>query len=192
FINKIAIRSQMVKNQSFAAFSQELLFTVVDGLDHSIYPFPLLTRQLNPAPTPANKPVFQVTFGYQNALQTSRLQSIPDRYQDMLAIEFVEDIDKPGEYGLEFEVFEKKDTFELNIKYNPGLYGETVITGMVEHYVKLAAAVTETPDLALEEYPLLFIEEPAPPDRPATAAEEVKEQGPRLCFPGILPAGSET
>jgi len=150
FINMIPVRSQVLGNQSFVKFVQELQMTMADAIDHAEYPFPALVRDLNVDRTQLNSPVFQVVFAYQNFLQAASLQVFQEKYQDTLSIEHVEGIHQEGEYEFQLEVIGQEDGFILNMKYNPDLFDDATISQMMEHYVNLAKEVVNNPALGVE------------------------------------------
>jgi len=150
FINMIPVRSQILGNQSFGKFAQELQRTMADAIDHAEYPFPTLVRDLNVDRTQMKSPVFQVVFAYQNFLQAAGLRAFQEKYQDILSIEPVEGIHQEGEYEFQLEVIGKEDGFILNMKYNPDLFDDATISQMMEHYVNLAKEVVNNPALGVE------------------------------------------
>lgn len=161
FINMLPIRSQVGDEQYFSKFIKELQLTVVDGLDHAAYPFPVLVRELKVSRGQTNAPVFQVAFIYQNFLQSTSLNAIKDQGQNSLRMAFMEDIHQEGEFEFALEIFDQGDRFALNIKYDPDLYDLSTIRRMMGHYVKLAKEIVDDPNLTMGEYPLLSKEEQA-------------------------------
>jgi amino acid adenylation domain-containing protein/non-ribosomal peptide synthase protein (TIGR01720 family) len=161
FINMLPIRSQVGDEQYFSKFIKNLQLTVVDGLDHAAYPFPVLVREINVPRGQTNAPVFQVAFIYQNFLQSSNSNAIEDQCQNSLRIAFMEDIHQEGEFELALEIFDQGDRFTLNIIYDSDLYDISTIQRMMGHYIKLAEEVVNNPNLTLGEYSLMSKEEQA-------------------------------
>ncbi|MCX8131716.1 MAG: amino acid adenylation domain-containing protein [Clostridia bacterium] len=155
FVNMIAVRSCTSGKNIFMDFLQKLKFTLIDGLDHAVYPFPVLVRELNIPRTLRNNPVFQVTFAYQNFFQSNGINEILGHYKDILKVEFIEEIHQEGEYELALEIYEQADEFVLNMKYNPELFEAATISRMMHHYIGLMKEVIKNPGLSLEEYSLL-------------------------------------
>ena len=158
FINMIPIRSQAVGTRPFSDYLRELQLTLVDGLDHAEYPFSALVRSLNVPRTPGTPPVFQVIFLYQNFIQgnipTFFREEESSRGDDLKGVpfEFVEEIHQAGEYEVELEVFEQRDTFKLHFKYDPQLFEEETIARMAEHYLNLILEAMKDPHTSLDEY----------------------------------------
>jgi amino acid adenylation domain-containing protein/non-ribosomal peptide synthase protein (TIGR01720 family) len=177
FINMLPVRSQVRDDQCFTNFIKELQLNVVDGLDHAVYPFPVIVRELNVPRAQTNSPVFQTAFVYQNFLQSTSLKAIDDQCQNTLNIEFMEDIHQEGEFEFALEIFDQGDHFTLNVKYDPDLYDHSTIQRMLGHYVKLAEEIVSDPNLTLGEYSFMSKEEQATIliDWNATQAEYPKD-----------------
>ncbi len=160
FVNMLPVRSQIRDEQCFSKFIKELQLNVIDGLDHAVYPFPAIVRELNVS-RETNSPVFQTAFIYQNFLQSTSLKTTDGQGQNSLHIEFMEDIHQEGEFEFALEIFDMDDHFTLNIKYDPALYDHSTIKRMLGHYVNLAEEVVNDPNLPLGEYSLISREEQA-------------------------------
>ncbi len=158
FVNMLPVRSQIRDEQCFSKFIKELQLNVIDGLDHAVYPFPVIVRELNVS-RETNSPVFQTAFIYQNFLQSTSLKTTDGQGQNSLHIEFMEDIHQEGEFEFALEIFDMDDHFTLNIKYDPALYDHSTIKRMLGHYVNLAEEVVNDPNLPLGEYSLISREE---------------------------------
>ncbi|MFG0214768.1 amino acid adenylation domain-containing protein, partial [Brevibacillus porteri] len=159
FVNMIPIRSQVTGEKSFSQFIRELQLTLIDGLDHAVYPFPAMVREANIPRLHGNSPVFDIIFTYQNFLQSQNLQRFYDECQNKLAIELMEGVHQEGEYEFELEVFEQEAEFVLNLKYNPHVFDQATIQRMAEHYHNIANEVIQNPDITLDEIPLISAEE---------------------------------
>ncbi|ATF14554.1 non-ribosomal peptide synthetase [Brevibacillus brevis X23] len=159
FVNMIPIRSQVTGEKSFSQFIRELQLTLIDGMDHAVYPFPAMVREANIPRLHGNSPVFDIIFTYQNFLQSQNLQRFYDECQNKLAIELMEGVHQEGEYEFELEVFEQEAEFVLNLKYNPHVFDQSTIQRMAEHYHNIANEVIQNPDIALDEIRLISVEE---------------------------------
>ncbi|WP_064201988.1 non-ribosomal peptide synthetase [Brevibacillus brevis] len=159
FVNMIPIRSQVTGEKSFSQFVRELQLTLIDGMDHAVYPFPAMVREANIPRLHGNSPVFDIIFTYQNFLQSQNLQRFYDECQNKLAIELIDGVHQEGEYEFELEVFEQEAEFVLNLKYNPHVFDQATIQRMAAHYQNIANAVIKNPDIALDELPLISAEE---------------------------------
>ncbi|MCY8910324.1 amino acid adenylation domain-containing protein [Bacillus atrophaeus] len=154
FINMVPIRTQIDDTKNFTQFIKELQLSMIDGLDHADYPFPVMVRELNLPRTNMNSPVFKVGYFYQSFIEANSFSNLT-HYRNALQIELLEDIHQEGEYELALEVFEHEDTFMLNLKYNPDLYHASTISRITENLIRLTEEIIENPEWALQKYSLM-------------------------------------
>lgn len=178
FVNMLPIRSQLSSDLRFDTIIQELQLHVVDGLDHALYPFPVLVRDLNGPRTQNNSPVFQSAFVYQNFLKPTSFDTDGVSSPNSLQIQFVQGIHQEGEFEFALEIFDQVDHFIFNIKYDPELYDLATVKRMMGHYIELVEGVVNNPSLPLGEYPLMSKAEQATilNDWNATQAEYPKDK----------------
>ncbi|SDD51981.1 polyketide synthase PksJ/polyketide synthase PksN [Paenibacillus sp. CF095] len=158
FINMIPIRSRIDEMESFTKFAEQLQLTMLDGMDHSDYPFSAMVKELNLPRSISNAPVFQVGYFYQNFISSSQMKQFAN-YDTTLGFELMDEIHQEGEYELALEVFEHDERFQLNMKYNPDLYHDSTVKRMTEHFVRLTEEVIGTGECTLGQYPLLSADE---------------------------------
>jgi polyketide synthase PksN len=138
FINMVAIRSQGAGGRPCTDFIRDLQLTMVDALDHAVYPFPRLVRELNVPRLLSHSPVFQAVFLYQN---------------------FLDGIYQEGEYELELEVWEREAGFIVHFKYNPDLYEPATVSRMMEHLLNLAGEICSHPGWTADQFCFITAEE---------------------------------
>ncbi len=155
FINMLALRSRLRAEDSFISLLQIIQENLLDGLEHSSYPFPALLRELDTSRTQAFSPVFQVAFSYQNFLGPASPAKLLEEFADMFALEYIPDVRQQGEYELELEVFEREGAFVLNFKYHPDVFKPATITSISKALQSLLAGMAENPGLPVSDYPLL-------------------------------------
>lgn len=158
FLNMLPIRSEVKGTKTFSEFVHTLQLTLLDGLDHASYPFPKMVRDLNIPRHQAGSPVFQTAFFYQN-FQSASYQNMFRQYEEFFSVDAVEGIHQEGEYELVFELWEEEEKMELNIKYNTGLFDDTSISTMFDHFIYLAEQMVHNPSQPLQQYSLLPKEE---------------------------------
>lgn len=154
FLNMLPIRSRAGRKETFADFVQKVQDAVLDGLDHSFYPFPKMVRDVHAKPRQNGSPVFSNAFFYQNFLRHSSYQSMLDEYKEF-SCEFVKDIHQEGEYDLVFEMWEEASGMDLTIKYSTELFDEAGAARLFSHFVQVAEALTANPDMPLENVSLM-------------------------------------
>lgn len=158
FINMIPIRSRIDDNESLLTFMKDVQLTMLDGMDHGDYPFPVLVRDLNLPRNLMVSPVFQVGYFYQNFIQANSLSEL-NHYRNNLHVELIGELHQEGEYELALEVFEQEDEFLINMKYNPDLYHVSTVRRMTDSLVRLAEEAVKNPMLSIKEYSSLSAEE---------------------------------
>ncbi|HYK05694.1 MAG TPA: amino acid adenylation domain-containing protein [Thermoanaerobaculia bacterium] len=153
FINMVPIRARCDGQNKMMDFLRAVRGTMLDALYHSSYPFPLMLNKVTPGRREVN-PIFRVFYAYQNFVNPTEVMSL--LHQQALQIENVAGIWQEGEFDLGLEIFESgTSSFIVHVKYNPDLYAQGTIMGVVEQYRVLLRAVSENPNLLLHEYRLL-------------------------------------
>ncbi|MES2939420.1 MAG: amino acid adenylation domain-containing protein [Pseudomonadota bacterium] len=146
FANVIAVRSRLDGSQPFERFLQDLQRTVADGLDHADFPFSRLVRELRLGGEAA--PVFQAAFEFQSA-RVVDLERLPS------GAEVLHTIGQQGEFELVLEVFERRPSYLLRLKYDAALRERAAVERMAGHLAVLLGAILQQPALALDDLPLL-------------------------------------
>jgi amino acid adenylation domain-containing protein len=155
FVNMVAIRSRLRREQTFAEFVRELRATVADALDHGVYPFPTLVRDLSVSRDHA--PVFQVAYSYQSTSLFGR-RGVLDRPASGLRLEPLESITREspfGEYEFALEVRESAAGCELAFKYDDAVFERSRVARTLQHYLALLEGVMRDPTRPLRAYSLL-------------------------------------
>ncbi|MBT2575230.1 amino acid adenylation domain-containing protein [Bacillus sp. ISL-51] len=158
FLNMLPIRNRVNRKEPFAQLVKKVQDTVLDGLDHSFYPFPKMVRDVNVKPQQIGSPIFTTAFFYQNFLQNTSYQSMLDQYEEF-SCEFVKDIHQEGEYDLVFELWEEKSGMDLTMKYSTELFDEAGVSRLFDQFVHAAESLTGQADLPLGDISLLPKEE---------------------------------
>ncbi len=145
FINMMAVRSRVSGDQTFIDYLKTLQLTMIDNLDHAVYPFSELVRELKVDRDQSISPIFQTYYAYQNYMAPVSADLQHAEREGALHTEFLKGIHQEGDKDLGLEVYEESDRFTLNIKYNPELYASATMQRLLEHFTHLAAAVVEQP-----------------------------------------------
>ncbi|HYC89889.1 MAG TPA: amino acid adenylation domain-containing protein, partial [Thermoanaerobaculia bacterium] len=153
FINMIPLRAQCGERIRFTDFLRKVQGSMLDGLYHSSYPFPLMVDGLKERQWDRN-PVFQVSFAYQNYVKGGDFASL--LRERSLKLEHVAGIYQEGDSDFGVEIFETEvSSYSVHIQYNPALYSADTIQGVFERYCVLLRAIAEDPNRLLDEYLLL-------------------------------------
>ena len=152
FMNMMALRSSLLPDKHFMDFIKEVQSSMVDGLDHTAYPFAALLSQLDCVVSHEYSPVFQAAYAWQNF---SPLRAFEESLKNCPVIneaEYIQEIQQLGEYELNLEVSESDKGFKLCLKYNPDLFTADSMQSMLGHYLALLAQVLRDPNLPLQTY----------------------------------------
>ena len=62
FVNPVVVRGDLSANPSVAEFLSQIRKKMIGALEHQMYPFPLLVKNLEPQRDSSRSPVFQSMF----------------------------------------------------------------------------------------------------------------------------------
>ncbi|WP_316173153.1 non-ribosomal peptide synthetase, partial [Bradyrhizobium sp. SZCCHNRI2049] len=153
FVNVIAVRCHLGGDARFVEFLKNVQTTLVEGLDHSEYPFPTLVRDLKVSRSAEHSPIFQVAFEYQSASVVRAAEFGSEAGSPLGTL--VPGLRQEGEYELVLEVSERSDGYDLHFKYDPELFDRTTIVRVADHLINLLKDVISDPRKALSDYQLL-------------------------------------
>jgi non-ribosomal peptide synthetase component F len=156
FVNMVPIRTRCEDRLTFNGLLRRVQATMMDALDHSSYPFPLMLEKLKFKHTRRN-PVFQVTYAYHDFVNEASFA--PLWRQLALNIKNVKEIVQEGEHDLGLEIFEQEMSFTLHLKYNPEIYSENMAQRILRHYLAFLQEISKNLDRLLHEYSIVSEQE---------------------------------
>ncbi len=159
FINMIVIRSSLSEESTFIDFLKKLQLTILDGLNHAVYPFTALVKNLNVNRNQAIAPVFQVTYAYQSFISPARLKEMNNNFQDFIPMEPLKGIHQEGADDFGLEIYEENESFRFIIDYNADLFNVSTIQRMMRHYINLIEEIVKQPDKKIASYDFLSKQE---------------------------------
>src|SRR5436853_203430 len=153
-VNPVVLRADFSEAPTFRSFLDQVRQTVIEALDHSRYPFPLLVKQLPLERDPSRSPLFQVFF----VLQKSQL--LNEAGITSLALGEAGVRIKIGELDLESMSLEQRAAqFDLSLvmteidgglrgslEYNTDLFEGPTIERMTGHFQMLVKEIIAGPD----------------------------------------------
>ncbi|MGR9105457.1 MAG: amino acid adenylation domain-containing protein [Gammaproteobacteria bacterium] len=152
FVNPIALRIDTSGEPDFVGFVRRLHRTVLDGLAHHAYPFPLLVKEVQPRRDPSRSPIFQSLFVFQN------LHMQETKHADLdPGFEVLETRQMEAQFDLILVM--EDDTAEGALsgafKYSADLFDASTIARLSEHWRILLEAAAATPTTPLNELRML-------------------------------------
>ncbi|WP_282081524.1 non-ribosomal peptide synthetase [Aquimarina algiphila] len=156
YLNTLAIRTQLDKNDSFLDVLKKEKQHLIDAYSHQDFPFDVLVEQLNLNHDTSRSPLFDVMVVLQNQQQLSNFQHRTS-IQDLTISEFNLDSEF-AQFDLSF-AFEEKEGLCLSISYNTDIYEESFIRGIFSHLENIFLQILESPSIAIEAIDILTTEE---------------------------------
>jgi amino acid adenylation domain-containing protein len=153
FVNMIAIRSPIDPQRQTWDFLVDLDLRLIDGIEHSAYPFARLVGDLGISSAEERYPVFQVAFAFQSRNLAGAAAGKAGSLLDKL--EIVEDVQQRGEYKLSLEILDSQDGFIANFKYDANRFADREIAALASHYLNLLESVLRRPQRKLSEHSVL-------------------------------------
>ncbi|MGA0532810.1 amino acid adenylation domain-containing protein [Hansschlegelia sp. KR7-227] len=180
FVNMVPVRLRIDEGLSWADATRAVQRALVEDLDHAAYPFAALVRELGAERSAERAPIFQVAFNYQNYFGGDGFGALEERYAGRLPFSFMTELRQEGEYEIELEVTEARDSFALHLKYDPDLFDRASAERLVGHVLTLTERATEAPSQALRATSMLSATEEEQMLRSwtATAAAELAADRP--------------
>ena len=154
FVNSLVLRLRVEPTLSFRGLLASVRQTALAAYQHQDVPFERLVEALAPPRSVNTPPVFQVSFAVQNAPREAlRLSG--------LTVEPVAGAPRTVRFDLEVHVWEEGDALEVAWLYNRALFDAWRVAQLAQHYGRVLAAVSASPEQAVGEVALLTAAERA-------------------------------
>ena len=147
FTNQVVLRTDLSGNPRFRDLITRVRQVVLDAFEHQHTPFGHLVHRLRPDRDTSGQPLFQVKFVMQNA-------PLPPLELPDLTLSVAEIEDGTAKFDLLVELAPEGDGYRTKIEYNTDLFDHETIVRLWEHYLAIATAVADAPELRLGEIPL--------------------------------------
>jgi len=162
FVNPIVLWARLEGNLSFAVFLDQVRQTVLEGLAHQDYPFPLLVERLQPARDTSHSPLFQVLFAVQKAQKDDDLSALLGAGDESFSVTKNGLLLAPfrmaqqeGQFNLTLEMTTAKPSLSGVFKYNTDLFEAERIERMAGHFQRLLEGIVAAPEAKISRLPLL-------------------------------------
>jgi amino acid adenylation domain-containing protein len=163
FVNPLVMRAQLQPRDSFADLLARVRQTVLDGLTHQAYPFPLLVERLKLERDPSRSPVFQVMFTYQKAPALDGIDFTPFALELPGAEAAIGDLairshpiqPRSAQFDLTLTMAEWQDQLHGRFQYNADLFDGATIARLAQHLTMLLRGALAQPETPVALLPLL-------------------------------------
>ena len=154
FVNSLVLRLRVEPTLSFRGLLASVRQTALAAYQHQDVPFERLVEALAPPRSVNTPPVFQVSFAVQNAPREAlRLSG--------LTVEPVAGAPRTVRFDLEVHVWEHDGALGIIWLYNRALFDAWRVAQLAQHYGRVLAAVSASPEQAVGEVALLTAAERA-------------------------------
>ncbi|MEW6734729.1 MAG: amino acid adenylation domain-containing protein, partial [Acidobacteriota bacterium] len=152
FINMLVIRTDLSGNPTFRELLSRVRKGSLDAFAHQDLPFEKIVEELRPDRKASHTPLFQVTFGLQNApMETAEL---PNLTLDVMGINF-----EAVRFDLTLWATEGKDGIRMLWTYSTDLFDEATIIRLQRHFEILLSNIVAQPETRLNALEILAQEE---------------------------------
>ncbi|MFC7440505.1 amino acid adenylation domain-containing protein [Laceyella putida] len=158
FINMLPYRADFSGNPSFRAFLRQVKATVLAGLEHQDYPFPLMVEELQPQRDTGRSPVFQVAFILQNLHRLEGMAPFMVPGETEARLRFGDLTIRPfpiaqqeGQLDLTLEMAEVDGDLIGVWKYSIDLFAPETVARMAAHFSEVLRQVLEEPDRPVQQ-----------------------------------------
>lgn len=165
FVNPLVMRSDLSGSPSFKEFIGQVRQTVLEALDHQDYPFQLLVERLRPQREASRSPVIQVMFVLQQPHRLKESAGFVVREDGArmraagLELESMSLESRVAQFDLTLMMVEADRGMAASLEYNTDLFEADTAARMVGHFKTLLEGISENPDQAVSELPMLTASE---------------------------------
>ncbi len=148
FVNALVIRSDQSGSLGFRDFLRQVRGHILEAYQHQHLPFEKLVAALEPERTMSHAPLFQVVFSLQNLPQADLELEGLSISQEPIEVQL-------AKFDLSLTLTVGSEGLEGGMEYNIGLFDETTIVRMLDHYEVLLEGLVADPERAMSSVPLL-------------------------------------
>jgi amino acid adenylation domain-containing protein len=150
-VNPVVLRATIdpATKLSFRELLSQTKQTVLEAIEHSAYPFPLLVKTLQPQRDSSYAPLFQVMLDFQAAESLALKPNMTE-----LKVSALELAQMEGQFDLALNISEG-EPLRGSFKYNRDLFKSETIERMVNHFQILLTAIVDNPAQSISHLPML-------------------------------------
>jgi len=163
FIDTVVLRNELDTSLPFSEFLQEIKKNTLEAFSNKDVPFDTLVKELKVERSLSINPFFQVMFLYHPESER------PSFGNDVRLTEHSEFDTEVAKFDLTLSITESNGLLSLTFEYDTGLFEESTIARLLEHYKILLQGIFSNPDLPITKIPMLtkreeevFLEETIP------------------------------
>lgn len=160
YVNTLALRTRFLRTDTFYELLKKVNETVLEGLDHQLYPFDILVDELTIDRELSHSPLFDIKVVLQNTEDLTEIRDvkIETTIRDVIIKNYPADL-HVSIYDISFRFTEHNDGIYTNIEYNTDLFTKERIEQMFSHFIFIVKQVLANSAIRLEEVSCLTPEE---------------------------------
>jgi amino acid adenylation domain-containing protein/FkbH-like protein len=168
FVNILPLRTKVSGNSSFTALLRQVREVTLAGCAHQEAPFDYIVKELRPKRAASHTPFARVIFMNQNSsFEKMRWRSgnheagtVHSRTRNgstgaFLEIQFLDAHNASSKFELSLNVQETTLGLAVHAEYNTGLFAESTVERLLQHFEILLGGILENPARRLSELPIL-------------------------------------
>ena len=164
FVNILPLRTNLSGNPSFAALLRQVREVTLEGCAHQDAPFDYIVKELHPERAASHTPFARVIFMSQNS-SFERMQWHSGKQEAgtvhngspgaLLEIQFLDAHNASSKFELALNVQETTLGLAVHAEYNTGLFAESTVERLLQHFENLLEGILANPAQQLSELPIL-------------------------------------
>ncbi len=154
FVNILPFRTELSGNDSFKSLLRQVRGVTLAAYSHQDVPFEKIVEELHPERSAGHLPFARVLFMLQNS-SFEKMRWRSGTRDSLLDIQFLEAQTETSKFELSVTVQETSLGLAVRAEYNSGLFAETTIERLLQHFEILLQGIITDPNRRLSELPLL-------------------------------------
>ncbi|WP_161964279.1 non-ribosomal peptide synthetase/type I polyketide synthase [Chitinophaga flava] len=145
FVNTVVFRNRVKPGEDFLHHFQQVKANALEAYSHQMYPFDRLLEDLNPRRNVSRSAIFDMMLALQNTgkkITTINAEIIPERIYDKGP--------QLTKFDMEINFTEIGDHLSFNVNFNTDVYDQEMVGSLMQHFMRLAAAVMEDASRSLQ------------------------------------------
>ena len=156
YVNTIALRSAVKKEESFDTFYQQLKGKLIQSYEHQSYPFDVLVKELDLFKDISRNPLFDVVVVF-NDLKGEMMGQDSDTNHLRNTI-FDLGI-RPAKFDLDITLNSKNQGLEIEFVFNSNVYTYKEVESFLKHYKELITEIADHSSIPLKKLEIITGEE---------------------------------
>ncbi|MEX2664788.1 amino acid adenylation domain-containing protein, partial [Candidatus Uabimicrobium amorphum] len=153
FVNTVALRSDLSKDQSFMELLEEISAQTIEAYAHQDMPFEKLIDVLKVERDTSRAAIVQAMFQVQNVEENLSL-NLPGVKISNYPIPY-----HFSKFDFSFSIRQTKESLQGTIQYNTTLFKEQTMARLAEQFQLVVKTVLQTPEIAISQIDLMTVEQ---------------------------------